>query len=341
MKNLIFGKLKNKDSSSIQKKEIKDSQKEVVDDIFSSLKKETEKKSKSKKKKLTTTEDNSLSGLVLPDNLVAIPHYFSQSSIYAPRSGDRISISKRTDIWAQGDMNVSYDGPPLDTKIDIQLMSLVLKARDLQKSSNNIVKLKFKETMQKLGLNPHHPNSRVKFTSSINRHLEAKLFFSVGNEDAGFWRNFFVSEGTIFDYKKNILHIQISDILPPLFKLKESGSFSIENMLISFAIKGSYSSKLYSYYESNDTPFPVKVSTLLEICDKKISNETKPTNNHRKIIKEALNELLSLSFLENWYFDSTNDKRDPLVVVSKKKKKDRKFDNIKINFKPDYIDGEK
>ena len=332
MSNLIFGKLKNKNKKT---KETKD---EIG--IFSSLE-------KSLKEDVNTTdlilkeEDDSLSGLRLPDNFVAMPHYFSQSSIYAPRSGDRLSISERTDLWSQGDMNVSYEGPPLDTKIDIQLMSLVLKARDIQKSPNNIVKLKFKETMKTLGLNPHHPNSRTKFVSSLNRHLEAKLFFSIGNEEAGFWRNFFVAEGTVFDYKKNILKIQISDIIPSLFKLKNSGSFSIENMLISFAIKGSYASKLYSYYESNDIPFPIKVSTILEICDKKLPEGKKPTNNHRKVVKEALDELESLSFLENWYFDSSKDTRDPLVVVSKKSKKNRGNSNTKIEFKTDYIDGDK
>jgi len=329
MTSLIFGKLKNKKDVESQKED---------ESIFSSLEKSL---GVVKEISLVKNDDESLSGLRLPDNLVAMPHYFSQSSIYAPRSGDRLAISERTDLWSQGDMNVSYEGPPLDTKIDIQLMSLVLKARDIQKSPNNIVKLKFKETMKNLGLNPHHPNSRIKFTSSLNRHLEAKLFFSVGNEDAGFWRNFFVAEGTVFDYKKNLLHIQISDIIPSLFKLKKSGSFSIENMMISFAIKGSYASKLYSYYESNDIPFPVKVSTIMEICDKKLSEGKKPTNNNRKVVKEALEELESLCFLESWYFDSTKDTRDPLVVVNKKCKKERSNSNFNLDFKTDYIDGEK
>ncbi len=295
----------------------------IDEGLFSNLDKKNNNGLGSRSNKSSLVKKESLSGLHLPDNYVAMPHYFSQSSIYAPRSGDRESVSKRTDLWSQGNMNVSYDGPPLDTKIDIQLMSLVLKARDVQGHSDNIVKLLFKETMQQLGLNPHHPNSRVKFTSSINRHLEAKLFFSLGDEDAGFWRNFFVAEGTVFDYKKNLLHIQISDIIPNLFKLKQSGSFSIENMLLSFALKSSYACKLYSYYESNESPFPIKVSTLLEICDKKIEDGKKPTNNHRKVIREGLVELESRGFLDKWSFDESKDKRDPLVLVFKKSKKER------------------
>lgn len=333
MNNIIFGKLRNKKNNDIEIEEAADSS------MFSSFKKEA-KEIKENKTELIK-KDESLSGLKLPDNYVAMPHYFSQSSIYAPRSGNRKEISKRTDLWSQGDNHVSYEGPSLDTKIDIQLMSLVLKARDIQKSPNNTVKLKFKETMKVLGLNPHHPNSRTKFLNSINRHLEAKLYFSIGNEEEGFWKSFFVAEGTKYSYKQNILKIQIGEIIPTLFKLKDSGSFSIENMLISFAAKSSYSSKLYSYYESNETPFPIKVSTILEICDKKIEDGKKPTNNHRKVIKEALDELVSLSFLESWYYDSSKDKRDPLVVVKKKSKKDRSLEVKKIDFKTDYMIGEK
>lgn len=325
MSSLIFEKLRE---------DSKNNNKNNSNGIFHAL----EEKILKEEKNIKIVEGTSLSGLNLPDNCVAMPHYFSQSSIYAPRSGDRVSVSRRTDLWSQGDMNVSYEGPALDTKIDIQLMSLVLKARDVQKSPNNLVKMKFKETMKSLGLNPHHPNSRNKFTASLNRHLEAKLYFSIGNDDAGFWRNFFVAEGTIFDYQKNILQIQISDVIPCLFKLKETGSFSIENMLISFAIKSSYSYKMYSYYESNNKPFPVKVSTLLEICDKKIELGKKPTNNHRKVIKEALDELVSLSFLNGWYFDESKDKRDPLVIVQKKNKIE--IEQIDRKIRLDYIKKE-
>ncbi len=318
--------------------------------IFSKLKRKETEKSESvfggliigKGNKLESSSDDGtleLSGMHLPDHHVAIPHYLSQSAIYAPRSGDRTVVIKRQDLWSQGNMNVAYEGPSLDTKIDSRLMSLVLKARDLNPTSDNIVKLKYKETMKRLGLRPHHPNSRAKFNSSIARHLEAKFYFSVGDEKAGFWRNFFVSEGTVYNYEENYLHIQLSEVIPVLFKMKDSGSFSIEDMLLSFATKSSYSTKLYSYYESNDRPFPVKVSTLLEICDKKIEDGKKPTNNHRKVIKDALEELKKLGFLVDWAFLEDSDKRDPMVSVVKCPKKERLISKEKENFKSDYIYG--
>lgn len=283
-------------------------------------------------------EAEGLSGLNLPDHYVAIPHYLSQSAIYAPRSGDRTVVVKRMDLWSQGNMNVAYEGPLLDTKIDSRLMSLVLKARDLNPNADNIVKLKYKDTMKLLGMNPHHPNSRKKFNASIARHLEAKFYFCLGDEKAGFWRNFFVSEGTIFNYEENYLHIKLSEVVPVLFKLKESGSFSIEDMLLSFATKSSYATKLYSYYESNENPFPVKVSTLLEICDKKLEKGKKPTNNHRRVIKEALEELVKLGFLKDWKYNEDQDKRDPMVVISKISKKERLPDKESKNqFSSDYI----
>lgn len=305
---------------------------------FGGLERHTSDKLKSPSKDMALKQ--SLSGMHLPNNYVAIPHYISQSSIYAPRAGDRTVIVKRLDLWSQGEMKVAYEGPLLDTKIDSRLMSLVLKARDLNPSSDNIVKLKYKETMLALGLLPYHPNSRKKFTASIARHLGAKFFFSLGDEDAGFWRDFFVSEGTIFSYKKNILHIQLSNIIPVLFRIEDTGSFSIEDMLLSFSTKSSYATKLYSYYESNAVPFPVKVSTLLEICDKKIAENKKPTNNHRKVIKEALDELKKLGFLKTWRFDESVNKRDPMVYVSKISKKERRSIKKSSTFKSDYMYGE-
>lgn len=315
--------------------------------IFSNLKKKESDKNDSVFGGLTFAKENKiiveseecqdLSGMHLPDHHVAIPHYLSQSAIYAPRSGDRSVIVKRQDLWSQGNMHVAYEGPSLDTKIDSRLMSLVLKARDLSPTTDNIVKLKYKETMKRLGLRPSHPNSRAKFNASISRHLGAKFYFSIGEEKAGFWRNFFVSEGTVYNYEENYLHIQLSEVIPVLFKMKDSGSFSIEDMLLSFATKSSYATKLYSYYESNDKPFPVKVKTLLEICDKKIDENKKPTNNHRKVIKEALDELKKLGFLIDWHFDESIDKRDPLVFVNKCPKKDRAPHKDKDNFKSDYI----
>lgn len=290
-----------------------------------------------KKDKVSKKIPESLSGMHLPDHYVAIPHCFSQTAIYAPRSGDRTIQYKRTDIWSQGEMNVAYDGPLLDTKIDSRLMSLVLKAKDMQKSNDNMVNLKFKETMIQLGLNPYHPNSRKKFTSSISRHLDAKFYFYIGEETRGFWKSFFVADGTTHSYEKNFIRIQLGDVIPKLFKMKDSGSFSIEDMLLNFATKSSYSSKLYSYYESNEKPFPVKVSTMLEICDKKLPEGKKPTNNHRKVLKEALDELKSLSFLNDWFFDDSKDKRDPLIVVYKRPKKDRQQNLKESGFQSNYL----
>lgn len=280
-----------------------------------------------------------LSGMELPDHYVAIPHYLSQSAIYAPRSGDREIIVKRMDLWSQGDMNVAYEGPLLDTKIDNKLMSLVLKARDLNAPGDNLVRLKYKETMKTLGLRPSHPNSRKKFNASLARHLEAKFFFSMGDESAGFWKTFFNADGTVFNYEENILHIQVSDIMPKLYRLKDSGSFSIEDIVLNLAMKGSYTSKLYSYYESNEVPFPVKVSTLLDVCDKRLEINKKPTNNHRKVLKEGLDELQKLGFLIEWSFDTSIDKRDPLVIVKKLSKKERLKNKDNSKFKLDYIYG--
>lgn len=317
--SLIFKNLKKKETGSIFES-LKEKNKNS--DVIPSKNKET------------------LSGMFLPNNYVAIPHFFSQTAIYAPRGGDRNVIHKRVDIWSQGGMNISYEGPLLDTNIDIKLMSLVLKARDTQNNNNNMVYLDFKKTMKQLGLNPLHPNSRDKFIKSVERHLSAKFYFFIGDsgdEKEGFWRSFFIADETTFSYEKNILKIKIGEIIPKLFKMRDTGSFSIEDMVLSFAAKSSYTYKLYSYYESNTTPFPIKVSTILEICDKKLPEGKKPTNNHRKVIKEALDELKKLSFLSDWYFDEEKDKRDPLVIVKKIPRKERQSNLKEINFKSDYM----
>lgn len=286
-------------------------------------------------------EDNSLSGMNLPDHYVAIPHYLSQSALYAPRNGTRVQrkeFVEEREVWSQGNMTVKFKGPLLDTKIDNKLMSLVLKARDLQPEGGNLVKLKYRETMKALGLRPSHPNSQEKFKSSLERHFSSMFIFSLDEGKQLSWKSLFVTEESYVNADENILHIQLGSIVPKLFKLKETGSFSIEDMFLNFALKGSYSSKLYSYYESNEHPFPVKMSTLLEICDKKIEDGKKPTNNHRKAIKEALEELKSIGFLKDWNEDKSMDKRDPLVIVSKRARKERKpFSDKKFNL--DYIYG--
>lgn len=283
-----------------------------------------------------------LSGLYLSKTNVAIPHYFSQSAIYAPRKAVRDRAERNTNIpiWSQGKMGVYYQGPELDTKIDYKLMSIVMKARDNQHANNHIVRLKYKETMEALQLNPNHPDARKKFNASIERHLSARFYFMVDNEKEGFWKSFFETEHTNYSYNKNELNIQVSDLIPKLFNSSDSGSFSIEDMLISFAIKDSYASKLYSYYESNGVPFPIKVSTILEICDHPLSENEKPTNNHRGTVKKALNELVELGFLEKWTFDEIKDKRDPLVVVYKVDRSKRKNPE-KIDFKGDFMKGKR
>lgn len=280
-----------------------------------------------------------VSGKVLAKNNVAIPYYLSQTAIYAPRStsdrGDRnISIP----IWSQGKMSVSYQGQALDTKIDYKLMSIVLKARDQLAPEKHVVKLKYKETMKALGLNPHHPDARKKFHASIERHLSGKFFFSMDNEKEGFWKPLFEAEKTIFSYTRNILIIQLSDIVPKLFNYGRKETFSIEDMLLNFSIKDSYASKLYSYYESNKVPFGIKVSTILKICDHPLEQDEKPNNNHRQTIKKALNELVQIGFLRSWSFEEEKDKRDPLVIVEKVEREDRQLSTNMIEFKDDFLD---
>lgn len=316
----LFSKINEKDSSSLLDKVIQ---------------KETEKLNEHI---IKNADLGSVSGKLLAKNNVAIPYYFSQSAIYAPRSNkSRDERNTSVPIWNQGKNSVSYKGPELDTKIDYKLMSIVLKARDQLPADKHLIKLKYKETMKSLGLNPHHPDSRKKFHSSIERHLSGKLFFSVDNEKEGFWKPLFESDKTIFSYTKNILIIQLSDIVPKLFNFERKETFSIEDMLISFSINDSYAAKLYSYYESNKVPFAVKVSTILKICDHPILDDQKPSNNNRATVKKALNKLVEIGFLENWNFIYEKDRRDPIVVV-KKIDKENRVSPIN-NFKYDFLDN--
>ncbi len=284
------------------------------------------------------SELGSVSGKSLAKNNVAIPYYFSQTAIYAPRSvSNRDDRNTNIPIWNQGKNSVSYQGPELDTKIDYKLMSIVLKARDQMPADKHLVKLKYKETMKALGLNPHHPDSRKKFHASIERHLSGKLFFSVDNEKEGFWKPLFESEKTVFSYTKNVLIIQLSDIVPKLFNHGRKETFSIEDMILSFSINDSYASKLYSYYESNKVPFAIKVSTILKICDHPLEDDEKPSNNNRATVKKALNKLVEIGFLESWSFIEDKDKRDPMVVVKKIERENRV--NLGIEFKTDFLDN--
>jgi len=328
----IFDKIKNEVS-------------EKKPNLFSSVKKVPKENSvfeKLKKQEIVhiKEQDNtgSISGKFLAKNNVAIPYYFSQTAIYAPRSASgREERNISIPIWSQGKTSVSYQGPELDTKIDYKLMSIVLKARDQLSADKHIVRLKYKETMKTLGLNPHHPDSRKKFHASIERHLSGKFFFSMDNEKEGFWKPLFDSEKTIFSYTRNVLIIQLNDIVPKLFNHGRKETFSIEDMLISFSIKDSYASKLYSYYESNKVPFGIKVSTILRICDHPLEDGDKPSNNHRATVKKALNELIKIGFLKSWNFQEDKDKRDPLVIIEKIEREERTALKT-IEFKDDFLD---
>lgn len=294
---------------------------------------------KVKKELIVSDNDRTggVSGMMLPKNNVAIPYYFSQTAIYAPRAAsNRQERNISVPIWSQGKMMVSYQGPEMDTKIDYKLISIVLKARDQIPADKHIVKLKYKETMKALGLNPHHPDARRKFHASIERHLSAKFYFSMDNEKEGFWKSLFDSDKTVFSYTRNVLIVQLNDFVPKLFNYDRKETFSIEDMLISFSISDSYAAKLYSYYESNKYPFAIKISTILKICDHPLEDDEKPTNNHRATIKKALNELVSKGFLKSWKFDVSKDKRDPLVIVEKVEKEQRILPAIE--FKDDFLD---
>jgi hypothetical protein len=281
----------------------------------------------------------SISGKVLAKNNVAIPYYLSQTAIYAPRSSSgREDRNISIPIWSQGKTSVSYQGPELDTKIDYKLMSIVLKARDQLPAEKHVVRLRYKETMKALGLNPHHPDSRKKFHSSIERHLSGKFFFSMDNEKEGFWKPLFDSEKTIFSYTRNTLIIQLNDIVPKLFNYGRKETFSIEDMLISFSIKDSYAAKLYSYYESNKVPFGIKISTILRICDHPLGDDEKPSNNQRATVKKALTELVKIGFLKTWSLQEDKDKRDPLVIIEKVEREARNICNS-IEFKDNFLDN--
>lgn len=325
---------------SIKKLQNNNDSQEVIDkvqDKFSIF--EKVKSGKEKSKQIAKKENSGyVSGINLPKNNVAIPYYFSQTAIYAPRAtSNRQDRNINVPIWSQGKMAISYQGPELDTKIDYKLLSIVLKARDLQPEDKHVVTLHYKETMKALGLNPYHPDSRKKFHASIERHLSAKFFFSIDNEKDGFWRSIFESEKTFFSYTNNLLTIQLSDFVPKLFNYERKETFSIEDMLISFKIGDSYASKLYSYYESNKNPFAVKISTLLKICDHAIEEEVKPSNNQRATIRKALNELVDIGFLISWSFQEDKDKRDPLVCVEKRDREDRKLKSA--DFNDDFLDS--
>lgn len=330
----IFDGIKKKDSSEIEeafKKNLERNKKEIS--IFGDLKKDKPKEDK----KEDEEKLGGVSGMFLPKNNVAIPYYFSQTAIYAPRAtSNRRDRNISVPIWSQGKMSVSYQGPELDTKIDYKLMSIILKARDQLPEDKHIVKLKYKETMKALGLNPHHPDARKKFHASIERHLSAKFYFSVDCEKEGFWKSLIDAEKTVFSYTRNILIIQLSDFVPKLFNYDRKETFSIEDMLLSFSISDSYATKLYSYYESNKHPFAIKISTILKICDHPLEENQKPTNNNRATVRKALNELVSKGFLKSWKFEDGNDKRDPLVVVQKMEKEERPI--IPIEFKDDFLD---
>lgn len=280
-----------------------------------------------------------LTNVSLPNNFVGIPFYFTKSSIYAPRDnknrGDRnVDIP----IWTQNNIEVRYKGPELDTKIDYKLLSILLKAMDLAKFENNIVILNYKETLKTLGLNPQHPDARHKFNQSIERHLSAKFMFGTQDGKEAHWKTIFNSDNTYVSYSNNIIKIELNDIVRKLFNNAEANFFTIEDMMLSFGIKNSYAIKLYSYYESNTNPYPVKLSTLFKICDKPI--KIKDINgNHKAVIRKAMNELVDLGFLESWVFKKSKSVGDPLVYVNKIKKEEREV-NTKLSFPSNYLNYE-
>ena len=269
----------------------------------------------------------------LPNNIVGIPIYFTKSSIYAPRD-NKIRGERNVDIpiWTQNDMVVRYKGPELDTKIDYKLLSILLKAIDLAKFENNIIKLNYRETLKLLQLNPYHPDSRAKFNASVERHLSAKFMFATQDGKEAHWKTMFNAENTYISYAKNVIKIELSDIVKRLFKNASESLFTIEDMMLSFGIKNSYAIKLYSYYESNNTPYPVKISTLFKICDKPHIAGSVLTGNHKAVIRKALNELVELGFLESWRFGKSKVIGDSLVYVNKINKEDRNIkNNIEFN----------
>lgn len=304
------------------------------------VKRELDNKEKPQVKSLLT-QTNTLNGkitdLCLPNNIVGIPLYFTKSSIYAPRD-NRSRGNRNVDIpvWTQNDLVIRYKGPELDTKIDYKLLSILLKAIDLARFDNNIIKLNYRETLKLLQLNPYHPDSRNKFNLSVERHLSAKFMFSTQDGKEAHWKTIFNADNTYISYSKNVIKIELNDIVKKLFRNSSESLFTIEDMMLSFGIKSSYAIKLYSYYESNQTPYPVKLSTIFKICDKPFATIKEINGNHKAIIRKALNELVELGFLESWHFGKSKVVGDPLVFVNKIDRVDRDIKN-KIDFNNNFL----
>lgn len=306
------------------------------------VKKEMANKEKPQVKSLLT-QTRSLNGrltdISLPNNIVGIPLYFTKSSIYAPRD-NRTRGERNIDIpvWTQNNLEIRYKGPELDTKIDYKLLSILLKAIDLARFDNNIIKLNYRETLKLLQLNPYHPDSRFKFNSSVERHLSAKFMFSTQDGKEAHWKTIFNADNTYISYSQNVIKIELNDVVKKLFRDGSESLFTIEDMMLSFGIKSSYAIKLYSYYESNQTPYPVRLSTLFKICDKPFGNSIEINGNHKAVIRKALNELRDLGFLESWKFSKSKVAGDPLVFVNKIDKENRdikstiEFNNNFLNY---------
>lgn len=228
-----------------------------------------------------------------PDPKRGVPNGFARSALFTARKGVSSEYLEKVEIFAQGDIQITYTGARLtQDHLDVfeGIMHLAREQPEnsfVQFSARGLLKLLGRSTSGADYERLSRTFENLTATSIKVKHKDGRMYWGsllprgVGDEDSGVFR---------------------VEINRDLIKYFEAGFTLIEQEQRKKLARSPLARHLQCWLSSHKKPYPVSVQYLKDLS----GSDTKELKKFRQNLKAALRRLVIVGVLKDWQIDKSD-----------------------------------
>lgn len=238
-----------------------------------------------------------------PENNRGVPNLCLRSSIFGVIKRGRRRAVKGELIASLKGIGIRYTGWRLDQgDFDVLVQALHLQNHYLERTPENHVRFEVKSFLRAIGRHPG--KSDREWLKDCFRRLTATAIELNVNVSHGWRKGEYTYAGSLVDefFYNDREQTYFLKINPKFADLFNTGWTQLQWQQ-RLHLKSGLAKWLHGFYSSHREPFPLKISTVRQLC----GSDCKRMGDFRRSLRKAMNELVHVGAIQSWQID-INDK---------------------------------
>ena len=235
-----------------------------------------------------------------PENNRGVPNLCLRSSLFGVIKRGRRRAVKGEVIASLKGINIRYTGWRLDqSDFDVLVQALHLQNHYLERTSENHIRFEVKTFLRAIGRQPG--KSGREWLKDCFRRLTATAIELNVNISHGWSKGKCTYAGSLVDefFYNDQEQTYFLKINPKFAELFDAGWTQLQWQQ-RLHLKSGLAKWLHGFYSSHREPFPLKISTVRQLC----GSDCKRLVDFRRSLSMAMQELINVGAIQSWKIDA-------------------------------------